>query len=89
MKAKNNRDLATLIDVLLKLKTEKALEDFLIGILTPKEIFELSRRLEIVRLLKTGIQHQAIAKKLGVGVATVTRGSRELQRGHFWWVSTK
>lgn len=78
-----------LVGVLRSLSTNKAYEDFLIGILTPKEITELSKRLDIVRLLKAGVQHQLIAKKLGVGVATVTRGSRELQRGHFWWAPTR
>ena len=57
--------------------------DFMKGILTQKELSELSTRLEIVRLLKQGIPQHKIAKKLGVGVATVTRGSKELQQGRF------
>lgn len=64
-------------------KTEIELRDFLLGILTPKEIRELSTRLDIVRKLKQGQSHQQIAKLLQVGVATVTRGSRELQKGRF------
>lgn len=57
--------------------------EFLKGILTPKEIDELASRLQIVKMLKKGIPHQEIARRLEVGVATVTRGSRELKLGRF------
>ena len=72
-----------LIKTLLSIKTEEEMEDFLLGILTPRELAEIPTRLEIVKLLKNGIPQHEIAEKLGVGVATVTRGSREIQRGRF------
>ena len=72
-----------LIKAIKERKTEAELRDFLLGILTPKEIDELSTRLNIVKRLKQGQRQQQIAKLLQVGVATVTRGSRELQRGRF------
>lgn len=59
------------------------LKDFLVGILTPKEIEEIAVRIEIIKQLKKGIPQQQIAKKLQVGIATVTRGSKELQKGRF------
>jgi Trp operon repressor len=34
-------------------------------------------------MLKSGIPQHEIAEKLGVGVATVTRGSKEIQKGNF------
>jgi TrpR family trp operon transcriptional repressor len=75
--------LENIIWELKKLKSDEDLENFLSGILTPKEILELSQRIEIVRLLKKGMNQQDIAIKLRVGVATVTRGSREIQKGNF------
>ena len=57
--------------------------DFLLGILTPRELQELPTRLEIVKLLKQGVPHHQIAESLGTGVATVTRGSKEIQKGRF------
>ncbi len=57
--------------------------EFLKGILTPRELEELTTRLEIVKLLKSGLPHQEIARRLKVGVATVTRGSREIKAGRF------
>lgn len=73
---------------LLALQDKKELREFLRGILTPKELAEIPIRLEIVRLLKKGVPQHAIAKKLGVGVATVTRGSKELSRGRFQHMKT-
>jgi TrpR family trp operon transcriptional repressor len=72
-----------LVEAFLKNKTRNEMVDFLKGILTPKEFEELVTRLQIIKLLKTGLPHQEIARRLGVGVATVTRGSREIKLGRF------
>jgi TrpR family transcriptional regulator, trp operon repressor len=68
------------------LNTTKELDDFLLGILTPKEIEELNKRLDVIKMLKQGKPQREIAKKLNVGIATVTRGSKELQKGRFKYV---
>ena len=68
---------------LLSVKSEKEMTEFLRGILTPKELDEISTRLEIVKQLKAGTSQHKIAEQLKVGVATVTRGSKELQKGRF------
>ena len=80
---KIRKELEDLIKTVLKIKTEKEMYDFLQGILTPKELLEIPNRLQIVKMLKRGISHHDIAGKLHVGVATVTRGSRELREGRF------
>ena len=72
-----------LVEAFLKNKSASEMFDFLKGILTPKEFDEMVTRLQIVKLLKKGLPHQEIARRLGVGVATVTRGSRELRIGRF------
>ncbi len=72
-----------LVQAFLKNKTRSGMLLFLKGILTPGELEELSTRLQIVKLIKAGIPHQEIARRLKVGVATVTRGSRELKLGRF------
>lgn len=78
-----------LIEAFLKNKTSSEMLDFLKGILTPKEFDEVVTRLQIVKLLKKGLPHQEIARRLKVGVATVTRGSRELRLGRFSKVRPK
>lgn len=72
-----------LVEAFLKNRTSAEMLDFLKGILTPNEFEEITTRLQIVKLLKKGLPHQEIARRLGVGVATVTRGSRELKLGRF------
>ncbi len=77
------RYLDQLADAILSLQTQRDAVSFMEGILTPQELIEISRRLEIVRLLKKGIPQRKIADNLGVGIATVTRGSREIKNGKF------
>ena len=72
-----------LVEAFLKNKTRAEMLDFLRGILTPSEFDEIVTRLQIVKLLKKGLPHQEIARRLKVGVATVTRGSREIKMGRF------
>lgn len=79
----NNSYYDTLVDAVLSLKTKKDVRAFLDGILTPKEREELAVRLQIVRLLKKKVPQHEIAAKLGVGIATVTRGSKEISKGNF------
>lgn len=78
-----NNQLNELIDLLLSIKTREEMEDFLFGILTPKELEEIPTRLSIVKMLKKGFPQHKIAEELRVGIATVTRGSREIQKGRF------
>jgi TrpR family transcriptional regulator, trp operon repressor len=85
MKLKNNIDqnLGEFVEMLLKTRGKEEMLDLLRGILTPKELVELPNRLQIIKMLKRGVSHHDIAGKLHVGVATVTRGSREIQKGNF------
>lgn len=78
-----NTEVPQLIEVLLQAKSEAAMLDLLEGLLTPSELTEIARRLQIVKLLKAGVSQREIAEKLAVGIATVTRGSREIKQGRF------
>ena len=60
-------------------KMSSALE----GLLTPYEQQELINRLQIFELLSQGVSQRQVAQQLGVGIATVTRGSRALQAGSY------
>lgn len=79
----DKRYLKELIEAILLIKDEEGLKDFLLGILTPKELEEIPTRLQIVKMLKQGLPQHEIVEKLRVGIATVTRGSKELQKGRF------
>jgi len=71
------------VDLVLSIQDRELLDDFLVGITTDNERKELLQRVEIVRRLLAGEPQLKIARELGVGVATVTRGSKELARGRF------
>ncbi len=74
------KQLANLARTILQLKSEKEVLEFLKWFLTSKELEHLPARLEIIRMLKSGIPQWEIANKLGVGIATVTRGAKELKK---------
>ncbi|HCM52093.1 TPA: Trp operon repressor [Candidatus Saccharibacteria bacterium] len=86
MKPKSGRkqtsfeDLAKLI---YSTKDKSLLKDFLLGLTTPYERKILARRVDIIKRLLTDEQQEKIAQDLGVGVSTVSRGSRELVLGRF------
>lgn len=60
-------------------KDKKVLADFLQALLTPAEMEELPKRLQIIKLLNAGYTQRQVASELEVAVATISRGARELQ----------
>lgn len=78
-----NNLLKKLISQLLQMKSSKEMEQFLGAILTPQELESIPKRLEIIHLLKKGVSQRKIAETLKTGIATVTRGSKEIRLKHF------
>ena len=72
-----------LVKKIHSLETDKAVESFLDTILTDREMEEIVHRLQIIKFLKQGVSQREIVSKLGVGIATVTRGSKALKSGKF------
>ncbi len=70
-------------DIIYTTRDKGLLEDFLVGLTTDKERAELAQRVEIIKRLIAGEPQAKIASDLGVGIATVTRGSKALSQGHF------
>jgi len=75
----SNTYIKDLVNHLLTPANPKSMEKILSGLLTPSELSEISKRLQILKLLESGMPQRQIAEKLGVGIATVTRGSRALK----------
>lgn len=64
---------------LLFISREKNISTELLNVLfTEGEREELARRIQIIHLLAEGTSQREVAKQLGVGIATVTRGAKEL-----------
>ena len=53
---------------------------FLESLLTPRERTEISGRWELVKLLDRGESQRSVARKLGMSLCKITRGSRELKK---------
>jgi len=77
------KDVQNITSVVSQIKNQKEMVNFFNGLLTPKEMSEFSKRIKIIQLLKRGINQHQIARELGVGIATVTRGANEIKKGRF------
>lgn len=73
-----NKKLCEILIALAK-KDSSLFSDFLESLHTPKEWEELGLRFEIIQRLAKKEPQLKISQDLGVGIATVTRGSREMQ----------
>ncbi|HZL08169.1 MAG TPA: Trp family transcriptional regulator [Candidatus Dormibacteraeota bacterium] len=76
-------DFKDVTELIYSINDKRLLDDFLAGITTAKERAEIGQRLEIIKRLLAGEPQHKIAHDLGVGIATVTRGSKELAAGKF------
>jgi TrpR family trp operon transcriptional repressor len=54
--------------------------DFLACLLTPTELAEVSSRWALVREIDAGTTQREIARKMGLSLCKITRGSRELKK---------
>ncbi len=79
----NRKNLDELIEYLIMIDSKAEMENFLRGLLTERELEELPQRVQIVKMLKKGLPQRTIADDLGIGIATVTRGSTEIKKGRF------
>ena len=68
-----------LVNHLLNLNTSDEMEAALRRLLTPSEVVEIGKRQQIIDMLEEGVPQRKIAETLGVGIATVTRGSKYLK----------
>lgn len=70
-----------LFDAVLSLKTREECYDFFKDVATVAEIQEMSRRLEVARMLSEGATYEEIVNHTGVSTATVSRVKRALDYG--------
>jgi len=76
----NIKYLEHLVNHLLAQKSSKEMEKALSDLLTASELDEVAKRLQIIEMLAAGVTQRQIAENLGVGIATVSRGSNVLKK---------
>jgi TrpR family trp operon transcriptional repressor len=65
---------------LAKVDDPQLIKSFLQGLLTPAERADIAARWALVKELKNKVPQREIAKKLGLSLCKITRGSRELKK---------
>ena len=75
--AENLKELAK---ILAKTEDEELIENFFYRLLTPAETADIAARWALVKELEKKTPQRLIAKKLGLSLCKITRGSRELKK---------
>ena len=70
-----------LFNAILLLENKKECANFFEDICTIKELQDLSQRLQVAQLLKTGISYQEISKLTGASTTTISRVNKCLVYG--------
>lgn len=68
-------------EVIAAAKTPGEARELLAALFTPAEIEELSRRWQIMKHLIQGKSQREVRDEVGVSIATVERGAREVKHG--------
>ena len=74
------RGIAEIAAVLARVEDPRLIAAFLRSILTRRELQEVGGRWELVKRLARGESQRAIARRLGMSLCKITRGSRELKK---------
>lgn len=71
-----------LCDVIVSLRSGREAAEFIQCLLTPSERRKVAERWQVVKRLVKGETHREVRDALKVGIATVSRGARELKYGN-------
>jgi TrpR family trp operon transcriptional repressor len=74
------RGIGEIAEVLSRVEDPELIGDFLKSILTKRELAEVDGRWELVKRLARGESQRSIARRLGMSLCKITRGSRELKK---------
>lgn len=77
----HEKEIKKMIDTVAKTTDGKELEKFFDRILTPREINDIARRLEALRMLKDGKSYADITTSLGLSPIIIARLSNKLGYG--------
>ena len=76
-----NANLNYLFKAILSLENMEECSDFFEDLCTASELCEMSKRLEVAKLLRQNVIYNDIAEKTGLSTATISRVNRCLKYG--------
>lgn len=76
------KEVDTLFDAVLSLKTREECYSFFGDVCTINELLSLSQRFEVAKMLRDGKTYLDIAEKTGASTATISRVNRSLNYGN-------
>jgi TrpR-related protein YerC/YecD len=82
MKKLHCKDVDTLFEAILSLKTVEECYAFFEDACTIKEIIEIAQRLKAAKMLKDGVNYAEISKETGMSTATISRVNKCLEYGN-------
>ncbi len=72
--------IAQICSLLAEVKDEQLIYDFFGCLFTKSELKDFANRWHLVKELRAGTTQREIAKKYGMSLCNITRGSRELKK---------
>jgi TrpR-related protein YerC/YecD len=71
-------ELDDILNVLSKLDSKERMFEFLLDLMTEKEILEFSRRFNVAKMLDIGMSYNRIEKKTSMSSTTIAKVSKAL-----------
>ena len=77
----HNKSTEELCEAFLFLKTKEECYAFLEDVCTIKEVLDISQRLTVAKMLRSGVSYNVISKETGASTATISRVSKCCEYG--------
>ena len=82
MNSTNEKNMELLINSILKIRNKQEATNYLLDILSNRELDTLVLRLEIAKMLHEGVPYIEIERKMGASSATIAKMNEALKYGH-------
>lgn len=76
-----NKQVDELVRLLVNVDDEEAVSEILLDLFTLREIRDLASRLQVAKMLSSGLSYSEIEKQTGVSATTIARVSKCLTQG--------
>lgn len=78
-------ELDDILSVLSSMNSKERIFEFLLDLMTLKEMEEFARRFEVAKMLEENISYSRIEKKTGMSSTTIAKVSKALNSENLWY----